>query len=897
MNIKGKSSKFYSASRVLFSAIISLSLLWQGALSAQASPAAIDGLVGTGTATSCTEAALDTALSGGGSVVFNCGPAPVTIVITSVKTIASDTTLDGAGLITISTLPVTPTALFIVNSGVTLRLQNLVLNGGDAKSGNGGALTNHGTANLFNVTLSSNHATNGGAIYNDGVLNLDSVTANGNTVTNQGGVLYDAVSPVNGAHVSQLTNVTFYGNTAPLGGGAIYNNQNLLSLTNATIDGNSADAGGSAIFNAQGGPGVSGTVNLMNTIIGPIALNSTPFNCSGTVTSLGHNLDTDGSCVQNQNATDLKIVSPVLGSLTNNGGPIQTQMLLNGSPAIDSGDSTHCPAVDQRGLPRPFGGGCDMGAVEVQTIYGPLTGPWYVSQAGLDSNPCNTVGFPCKTINGAIAKASANDNIYVAMGFYSSPNGNEVVNVSKNVQIEGGWNSAFTAQIGLSTIQGQVKTVTPPSGQRGVTIQAGVNAWMSGFTIQGGGGAQATTLLPSGSISGTMGGGLFVDGQLHASILHVVYNRADYGAGIEVTPNGSLYLSQSTVDNNEVSYTGGGINAQKSSGVVVDSTISNNILDDCPTCSFRGSELDLNYGTMLIGFSTIVSKFGTMGDATVAAIRTNAAKIGLLSTIVVGARPCEQGAFIITWQYNLESQNTCGLTDPTDHVNTDPLLGPLLNNGGFTPTHALPFYSPAVDAAGNCSIGVDQRGVARPQGAACDIGAYEYRDFSWVLLSSASSQNFPLGLGTISGGGGQGLYNGIIGVLLPAGAAPSGSLFEFTPRNDPSQLLPSGMQAAASFDIQGYTPGTGLLRPQALPSPINQLSQPMTLTLSYNGLPAGVPPKTLTLMWFNPKSQTWIDLPAAIDTGAHTVTVQTLHLGQFALAGGFRDIFIPILRK
>ena len=60
------------------------------------------GVVGTGTPGSCTEAALDAALTGGGSVTFNCGASPVTITITSVKTITVSTNIDGDGRITIS---------------------------------------------------------------------------------------------------------------------------------------------------------------------------------------------------------------------------------------------------------------------------------------------------------------------------------------------------------------------------------------------------------------------------------------------------------------------------------------------------------------------------------------------------------------------------------------------------------------------------------------------------------------------------------------------------------------------------------------------------------------------------------------------------------------------------
>jgi len=62
----------------------------------------------------------------------------------------------------------------------------------------------------------------------------------------------------------------------------------------------------------------------------------------------------------------------------------------------------------------------------------------------------------------------------------------------------------------------------------------------------------------------------------------------------------------------------------------------------------------------------------------------------------------------------------------SDLIITDAQIGPLGNNGGPTATHALLAGSPAIDAANDAACPVtDQRGVTRPQGAHCDIGAYE----------------------------------------------------------------------------------------------------------------------------------------------------------------------------
>ena len=75
--------------------------------------------------------------------------------------------------------------------------------------------------------------------------------------------------------------------------------------------------------------------------------------------------------------------------------------------------------------------------------------------------------------------------------------------------------------------------------------------------------------------------------------------------------------------------------------------------------------------------------------------------------------------------------DTCNLTQATDQKSTNPLLEPLAGNGGDTWTHALAWNSPAINAGNNavCAAppvnGHDQRGMPRPLGPACDVGAFE----------------------------------------------------------------------------------------------------------------------------------------------------------------------------
>jgi hypothetical protein len=76
--------------------------------------------------------------------------------------------------------------------------------------------------------------------------------------------------------------------------------------------------------------------------------------------------------------------------------------------------------------------------------------------------------------------------------------------------------------------------------------------------------------------------------------------------------------------------------------------------------------------------------------------------------------------------YNLDSGTSCGFGTANNSLSsTNPMLGALTDNGGPTMTHALLEGSPAIDKGNSFGATTDQRGVARPQGAAPDIGAFE----------------------------------------------------------------------------------------------------------------------------------------------------------------------------
>src|SRR6266540_1520636 len=83
-----------------------------------------------------------------------------------------------------------------------------------------------------------------------------------------------------------------------------------------------------------------------------VVASSTGTNCSGPITSLGHNLDSGNSCGFRK-AGDLVSADPKLGAWTDTGGFTKTMRPQWTSPIIDAGDPNGCPTTDQRVVSRP----------------------------------------------------------------------------------------------------------------------------------------------------------------------------------------------------------------------------------------------------------------------------------------------------------------------------------------------------------------------------------------------------------------------------------------------------------------------------------------------------------------------------------------------------------------
>lgn len=159
------------------------------------------------------------------------------------------------------------------------------------------------------------------------------------------------------------------------------------------------------------------------------------------------------------------------------------------------------------------------------------------------------------------------------------------------------------------------------------------------------------------------------------------------------------------------------------------------------------------------------------------------ATLTIHDTIVAGntGQNCVAQTPLVSSGYNLEDANSCGLSKTGDQTNANPELGKLTDNGGPTATMALSAGSPAVDAADpSCDVKTDQRGVMRPQGPRCDIGAFELQTLAPSPSPSVSPTLSPVPSPPVTGtGSAAGADSGLsfvgllvgLGSLLAAGAS------------------------------------------------------------------------------------------------------------------------------
>ena len=224
------------------------------AISAGSGALAAGGVVGAGTAASCTEAAFDVVFnkaqsSGGGVITFNCGGAPHAIVFGLYKPVATNTEIQGGDLITLSGNNVA--GLFQVFAAGTLKLSNLVVTRG---YGSAGAIENFGRLTITNARLEGNTATvAGGAVTNHADATLSNVVVTGNEAAMEGGGIF-----ADGG-ITRITNSQITANRGQRGAGVAVAG-GAVEIDGSTIARNFGNSGGGVYL-------LSGSVSLLRTVV------------------------------------------------------------------------------------------------------------------------------------------------------------------------------------------------------------------------------------------------------------------------------------------------------------------------------------------------------------------------------------------------------------------------------------------------------------------------------------------------------------------------------------------------------------------------------------------------------------------------------------------------------
>ena len=559
--------------------------------------------------------------------------------------------------------------IFSVDAAGDLTINQITVQNG-VTDGVGGGIYNAGTLTVTSSTIANNSAlgasgsTYGGGIYNDfGTLTVIDSTISGNYADTSGGGI-----GTNGASSTvTVTNSTISGNSADVDGGGIYNLGTLTVTYSTLADNNTISSGAGNLFNI-------GTVHLAGVIL---HTGGNDPNCEnfGTLTDNGYNLSDDASCgFTGTSADDATLNLSALSVTTTPGqqvhvpgtGSAAIGAIPNGTTIDNNGVTLVCDgtATDQLGSTRPIIGGdaCTSGAVEVVP---PCVLPATVT----------TETQLARCINAANANGVGPDTITLG------------------------------ADITLSTILPQIATA--------ITLEGG------GFFVSGNNSRRVFYVTNTGNFT--------------VNEITVQNGRTAGSGGGILNEGGTLTVTNSTFSGNFASGNGGGIaNFIGSTLIVTNSTFSANSTTIDAGGVFNAS------GTATVTHSTFSGNSGINAGAI---LNTNGTVYLAGVVMDTGASGANCSGAMTDNGYNLSDDASCGFSGAGSANNATLNLGALADNGGPTETHALLSGSDAIDAipyntpisnngvswtCNDLDSFTDQRGVARPQGVACDVGAYEY---------------------------------------------------------------------------------------------------------------------------------------------------------------------------
>jgi len=738
--------------------------------------------------------------NGSETISFHNSLAGKTITLTIRILIDESITIDGSDLSShIRVSGGSSVRVFEVDSSVTVAINHLdIINGvsifgggisndgeltvlNSTLSGNhvtniGGAIANQGTLTITNSTLSGNIAgLDGGGIYNQDTLIVNSSTFDGNHADSGAGI-YNT-----GSGTIMVSNSTFAHNDADSSGSGILNNGGTLTVSNATFSDNSAVSSGGGIYNSIG------TLHLKNSILANTSGGANDCFSTNTLATNTNNLIENGICGGIALSDD-----PLLGSLADNGGSTETMVLGVGSPAIDTGDDPTCEPTDQREINRPQGDHCDIGALElfqpiVNSSEDPGDGACNTSQCTLREAVASVESGGAIKFDLSLAGEMITVTTPISVEKYMTIDG---TGLNPHIQVSGGDGVRVFAVIGGVTASFVHLDIIDGSSVSGGAIDiddsivhvsnttfVGNVATQDGGAIHGTGVLSITNSSFMSNTTGDDGGGIYFNGPMTVTNSIFQDNQAGGNGGSLMNEENlmiattsfysntalgyggavnndfeDLIISNSTFANNNATNNGGAVNNYQGNVRVNGSTFSTNQTDQ------YGGAICNSYGTITVTNSTLFSNNSTfagggidnwegqviVSNSTLSANSASSAggiynstngslriRNSILSDSSSGGDCVNDGTITVNIK-NLIEDGTC-----TPALSGDPILEPLADRGGWTLTMAPKTGSPVIDAGEDISCeAADQRGLQRPYGNHCDIGAYE--SVSYLIVNSTN---------------------------------------------------------------------------------------------------------------------------------------------------------------
>ena len=300
---------------------------------------------------------------------------------------------------------------------------------------------------------------------------------------------------------------------------------------------------------------------------------------------------------------------------------------------------------------------------------------------------------------------------------------------------------ANTYTLNLQTAQMPAITtdMTITGASAATTMISGDGKYGRIFTVSGGGHARISRLhLTFASVltlqtADQIGGIILVDANSMLDLDHARVNGGDAtrGGGIAIR-GGTANITKSSIDSNHAGSDGAGILVLGQTGRIVNNpahlTLTDSTVAKNTTTSSVGIESTGNANnTVTITRSTVAFNDGGADGGNGIFLDQAAGSMVVAGSIVAGNTGDSQGpnncaGAITNGGGTAEDGTGCGFTKSV--ANVSQLVGNTLTSAGETVVLPIPATSVAVDLAGACT-GADQRDLPRPQGAACDAGAYE----------------------------------------------------------------------------------------------------------------------------------------------------------------------------